>query len=240
MKVVVINGVKNKGCTYKMKDMFLASLGEGHDIVEYLLPDDAPEFCVGCKVCFGKGLEGCPHSRYILPIWNRIKESDLIVFTSSVYVFHVSAQVKALLDHLGTKWMAHSPEKDLFSKKAVIITNAVGQGTNNVIKDIGASLDFWGVARRYAIKEHLFYTDWDMVSDKKKHNIQKQCDTVAKKVQKPVKKPRFKIRFLFKVMGIATKMIHKRLVKDGVPETADHKHWKENGWLDGRKPWGKV
>jgi multimeric flavodoxin WrbA len=237
MKIMVINGTQNKGCTYKMKEMFLEALGKAHEITEYRLPDDAPVFCTGCKACFFKDISVCPHREYTLPIWNGIKEADLIVITSPVYVFHATGQIKALLDHYGTKWMAHSPEKELFLKKAVIITNAVGQGMKNVIKDIGDSLDFWGVARRYSIRQALFVVEWEKVSEKKKQNIRKQCIRVAKKVQGPVKKPRFRIRLLFKIMGIAQKLINKSLIKKGESETIDYRYWKKNGWLNGDKPW---
>jgi len=237
MKIVVINGTKNKGCTYQMKNMFLESLGKGHEIKEYVLPDDAPVFCAGCKACFFKNISVCPHSEYTMPIWNSILESDLIVFTSPVYVFHATGQMKALLDHFATKWMAHSPEKEIFRKRAVIITNAAGAGTKNVIKDIGDSLDYWGVAKRYSIKKGLFYTIWDEVSDKKKRAIRKQCKKVAKKISRPVKKPRFKVRFLFGIMKLGQKMINKKLVKEGKSQTTDYFYWKENGWLNGKKPW---
>lgn len=237
MKITVINGTKNKGCTYKMKDAFLEALGGGHEITEYHLPADASEFCTGCKACFLKDISACPHRGYTVPVWNSILAADLIVFTSPVYVFHATGQVKALLDHYGTKWMAHSPEREMFLKKAVIITNAAGAGMKNVIKDIGDSLDYWGVAKRYSIKQALFGAEWEKVSVKKKADINKQCVRVAKKVQRPVKKPRFKIRFLFGVMGMAQKMINKSLVKKGEPETTDYRYWKDNGWLNGGKPW---
>ena len=220
-----------------MKNMFLETLGGGHEITEYNLPDDAPVFCTGCKACFYKNISVCPHREYTQPIWNSILTSELIIFTSPVYVFHATGQVKALLDHFGTKWMAHSPERGMFLKKAVIITNAAGQGTKNVIKDIGVSLDFWGVAKRYSISKALFYTNWDDVSDKTKADIKKQCVNVSKKVKKAVKKPRFKIRFFFSVMKLAQKMINRKLVKDGQPQSMDYKYWEENGWLSGGKPW---
>jgi multimeric flavodoxin WrbA len=220
-----------------MKNMFLESLGDNNEVVEFYLPQDSPSFCLGCKACFNNDLSVCPHKQYTMPIWNKIIESDLIVFTSPVYVFHVVGQLKALLDHYGTKWMAHSPEKEMFLKKAVIITNAIGMGYKNVVKDIGDSLDFWGVARRYSIKLALYDIDWDKVSLKRKNKIKRQCNLVAKKVQKNVKKPRFKIRALFKVMSIAQIFINKSLMKKGEKETVDHIHWKSNGWLDGGKPW---
>ncbi|MCL2674976.1 MAG: flavodoxin family protein [Firmicutes bacterium] len=237
MKITVINGVKNKGCTYKMKDAFLEALHNGHEITEYHLPTDAPEFCTGCKACFFRDISVCPHSKYTVPIWESILAADLLVFTSPVYVFHVTGQLKALLDHYATKWMAHSPENPMFFKRAVIITNAAGAGIKRVVRDIGDSLDYWGVARRYAVKEALFGADWDKISKKRKASITRQCRRVAKKVQKPVKRPHFKVRFLFGIMGMAHKMINKSLVKSGEPQSRDYLYWKEKGWFRGGKPW---
>jgi multimeric flavodoxin WrbA len=223
-----------------MKEMFLKTLGDGHDITEFNLPKDLPVFCTGCKACFHQDISICPNKKYTIPIWDSFKNADVIVITSSVYVLHASAQVKAMLDHFGSKWLAHSPDKEMFLKKAVIITNCAGQGMKNVIKDIGASLDFWGIAKRYSIKQALFYTDWDKVDAKTKAKINKQCISVAKMIQEPVKKPRFKIRFLFNMMKLAhKKLIHDRLQKDGEPETKDYQYWKEQGWFDGNKPWDK-
>jgi multimeric flavodoxin WrbA len=219
-----------------MKEIFLSHLA-GAEITEYNLPDDAPVFCTGCKACFFEDISVCPHRQYIEPIWNSILACDLLVITSPVYVFHATAQVKALLDHLGTKWMAHSPAKEMFLKKAVIVTNAVGTGMKNVIKDIGDSLDFWGVAKRYAIKQALFYTDWEQVATKRKAAFEKQCGRVAKKAAKPVRRPRFKIRLLFFVMRIAQKMINSAIKKQGGASTKDYLYWKEQGFLDGVKPW---
>jgi hypothetical protein len=75
------------------------------------------------------------------------------------------------------------------------------------------------------------------VSLKRKNNIKKQRDKLARKVQKKVKRPRFKIGMLFMVMSIAQKLMHSSLVKKREPESADYLHWKGNGWLDGKKPW---
>jgi hypothetical protein len=41
-------------------------------------------------------------------------------------------------------------------------------------------------------------------------------------------------------MRIATKMINKSQIKAGQPETQDHKHWRENGWMDGGRPWNDI
>lgn len=146
--------------------------------------------------------------------------------------------MKALLDHFATKWMAHSPEKQMFDKQAVIITNAIGQGMGKAARAIKDSLDFWGVARTFVIKQALFQPNWDTVSDKRKKAIQKQCGRIAAKI-KPGKriKPRLKTRVLFLVMKMSHVMIDKAERKAGRGRTKDYLHWQENGWLDGKKPW---
>jgi len=143
-----------------------------------------------------------------------------------------------MLDHFGTKWMAHSPEKPIFRKSAVIITNAIGQGMGKTARDIMDSLDFWGIARIFIIKEALFQAKWELISDKKKMAIKSKCDHIAAKLkQKKRVKPRLKIKILFYIMRMAQRMIDKSERKAGRERTKDYLHWKENGWLDGKKPW---
>jgi len=238
MNIVVINGTEQKGSTFAMKEMFLDAIGRNHTITEYNLPTDSPEFCIGCKACFYKDISVCPHKQYTVPIWETISAVDLLVFASPVYAFHATAQTMALLDHYCTKWMAHSPEKQMFSKQAVIITNAAGRGMTNVIKDIGDSLRYWGVARVYGIKQGLFESRWEFVTDKRKANIKRQCEKVCRRL-KPVgkAKPSIGIKGRFYIMRVVQKMIHKDMQKKGQPETRDHIHWKQNGWLDSKRPW---
>lgn len=238
MDITVINGTEQRGCTYQIKEQFLAALGSGNAVTEYYLPKDCPAFCTGCKACFYKGISVCPHAQYTVPIWESILTVDLLVFSSPVYVFHATGQMKALLDHFGTKWMAHSPESAIFKKQAVILVNAIGQGMGKAAGDIKDSLNFWGVAHTYVIKQALFSANWELISDKKKKAIEKECNKAALKVKsKGSIKPRFKIRGLFFVMKTAQKMIDKSERKAGRPRTADYLHWEKNGWIDGKKPW---
>ncbi|MDR2505577.1 MAG: NAD(P)H-dependent oxidoreductase [Oscillospiraceae bacterium] len=238
MKTVVINGTEQKGCTYQMKEMFLDAVGRENEVTEYVLPKDCPVFCIGCKACFFSDISVCPHKEYTAPIWASISAADLLVFTSPTYVFHVTAQMKALLDHFGTKWMAHSPEPQMFTKRAVIITNAIGQGMGNVIKDIKDSLDFWGVARTYVLKQALSQAKWDLVSDKRKANIRAKCGRIAAKIKSAKNaNPTLKVKGLFLMMRLAQKMIDKSERKAGRERTADYLHWQAYGYFDGRIPW---
>ena len=238
MNITVINGTEQKGCTFAMKELFLSAMGDGHTVTEYYLPRDCPVFCTGCKACFFSDVSVCPHSQYTMPIWASILSADILAFVSPTYVFHVTGQMKALLDHFGTKWMAHSPEKPMFRKQAVIITNAIGQGMGKTAKDVKDSLDFWGIARVFVIKSALFQAQWELVSDKKKAAMKSKCEHIAAKLKRKKRvRPRLKIKILFSIMKMAQNMIDKSERKAGRERTKDYLHWKENGWLDGKKPW---
>jgi hypothetical protein len=146
--------------------------------------------------------------------------------------------MKALLDHYGSKWMAHSPESTMFTKQAVILVNAIGQGMGKTVKDIKDSLDSWGIAQTHVIKQALFQPKWELVSDKTKEAVTKKCANVAGEIQAAKRvNPRIKIRCLFFVMKTAQKMIDKSERKAGRPRTADYLHWEKNGWFSGKKPW---
>ena len=238
MIITVINGTEIRGCTFAMKEQFLSAMGSDHTVTEYTLPRDCPVFCTGCKTCFAHGIGACSHAKYTAPIWESIVSADLLVFVSPTYVFHTTGQMKALLDHFAPKWMAHSPDAAMYHKKAVIITNAIGQGMGKTARDIKDSLDFWGVARTYAMKQALFQGKWEIISEKRKAAITKKCAKIAKKVKSAQNvKPRLKIRGIFFMMKMAQKMIDNGERKAGRPRTSDYLYWKKNGWLDGKKPW---
>ena len=238
MNITIINGTEQKGCTHAMKEIFLEAMGTGHNITEVYLPRDCPVFCTGCKACFYRDISVCPHAQYTVPIWDSILNADLLVITSPAYAMHMTGQLKAMLDHLATKWMAHSPEKPMFSKQAVIITNAIGAGMGKAARGVKDSLDFWGVARVHVVKQVLFQSKWELVDDRRKRAIEKQCRAVAARVKRKKRvTPRFKVKLLFFVMKISQNFIDKAERKAGRPRTKDYLHWQENGWLDGGKPW---
>ena len=123
----------------------------------------------------------------------------------------------------------------------IVIINgtAISQGMGKTARDIRDSLDFWGVARVYTIKQPLFQGSWELVDDKRKKAIGIKCKKVIARLnntQKPVK-PRLKVKGLFFIMKTAQKMIDKSERKAGRKRTKDYEHWKSNGWLDGKKPW---
>jgi multimeric flavodoxin WrbA len=233
MKIVVINGTEIKGCTFHMKETFMSAFKDKNEIIEFYLPKDMPYFCSGCKTCFFKDEKMCPHAKVTMPIWNAILEANLIVFAFPVYALRAPGQVKALLDHLCCHWMVHRPEKEMFLKRAVIITNSIGAPNRAAQKDVITSLNWLGVSSVTCVGAGLMEgVIWEELSDKRKDILIRKVEAVANKYKKhtnvfqPANKS-FKIFMLFAI----SKMMHKSILKNEETPSADNLHWIKNGWI---------
>lgn len=202
----------------------------GDSVVEFFLPKDMPHFCRGCWQCFTDYTK-CPDFAYIKPISDAMKESDLLIFTAPVYVYHVPGQVKALLDHFGYRWMPHQPSGDMFKKQALLISTAAGAGTKSTLKDLKDSMTFWGVARIHTFGKNIRAADWDGVNEKIKLRIRADIETYAERIKAVGKnaKPNLKVKVLFYIMRFMQKRFHYN--------PADVAYWEKQGWLEKARPW---
>ncbi|MEY8356865.1 flavodoxin family protein [Lachnospiraceae bacterium 54-53] len=229
MKITVINGTEQKGCTYHIKESFLKELRSGNEITEFYLPKDLPHFCTGCKICFFKNERLCPHGAYTMPIWNAMLDSDLIVFASPVYALRTTGQMKSLLDHLCVHWMVHRPDERMFGKKAVILTNAVGIFQGGAQKDIAVSLMWLGISdvkkAGFGLMEGVI---WNELSPKKREAITDKTEKLAKRYKKnAASRKGLKVRLLF----AAAKKMHQAAAKNEDPLSADNRYWVHKGWI---------
>ena len=123
MKVTAFVGSARKKHTYNATEQFLQNLQSLGDI-EYeivSLSDYRLEVCKGCKLCFEKGEEFCPLKDDRDILFNKMNNSDGIIFASPNYSFNVSGLMKIFLDRLG--FIFHRPR---FFGKA--FTSIVVQG----------------------------------------------------------------------------------------------------------------
>ena len=237
MKITVINGTEKKGVTYRMKELFLEHLRDGAEITEFYLPKDCPGFCVGCITCFGKGEDKCKDREYIAKIEKAMLEGDLLVFTSPAYVFHTTGAMKAMLDHFGYRWMPHRPAKEMFGKRAVIITQCLGSGGKSTAKDIKDSLSWWGVSDIRVITFKLMSeVDWNKIPDKTKDGFKAKLYKAADRVKSiDFTKPAH-TNLSTKMKFYIVRMLQTSLGKKN-PEYTDFKYWKQNGWIEKARPW---
>jgi len=233
MKTVIIYGIEHKGSTYNVVQIFKHKLNIGeNDLTEFFLPKSMPHFCVGCNNCFMKGEAFCPHQEYITPIKNAIWNADLVILASPAYVFHVTGQMKALLDHFGFQFMVHRPNKSMFSKTALVVSTAAGGGMNSAIKDVTLSLKYWGIGRIFTFGYALYAAKWEDVTEKNRKKIEQRAESISQKIlSKATKiKPGIKTKIMFLIFRMMQK-------KFGMPY--DKNYWKEQGWLEKNRPWKK-
>lgn len=230
MNVLIISGTNHKGSSYSIGRIAADKLAKPENIREVFLPHDFDEFCCGCTTCFSKGEDKCPHAAKLKPITELIDNSDVIILTSPVYVYHCTGQMKALLDHYGWRWMAHRPEEKMFSKQAVVVATAAGAGVKSAMKDMADSCFFWGIPQTYKLGKAVAATDWQSVKPRIKESINAKADSIAKKIlrrQGKVPVP-LKTKGFFKLMS---------LIQRNGWNTADVDYWKAKGWTGSKRPW---
>ena len=237
MKITVINGTEKRGVTYRLKEIFLAGFRGKADITEYYLQTDGPNFCTGCTNCFFNGENTCKDSDKVSVIEKSLLEADLIVMTSPAYVMHTTGAMKTLLDHFGYRWIPHRPAPEMFSKRAVIITQCLGAGAKSTAKDIKHSLSWWGISEISVFAGSLMGDIvWDKLPKKKRDELTRKVEKLSKKfVHIDYAKPAHtnlitRIKFTF--CRIMQKSLHK-----ANPEYTDGKYWAAQGWLDRGRPW---
>ncbi|MDR2517637.1 MAG: NAD(P)H-dependent oxidoreductase [Spirochaetaceae bacterium] len=229
MNIVLINGTEVRGCTYNIKEFFLDELRDGNNIKEFYLPKDCPNFCCGCKTCFFKDENMCPHAEYTVPLWNDIIHADLLVFAYPVYVLRVPGQIKALLDHFGVHWMVHRPKEEMFTKKAVILTQSIGAPNISAQNDVKTSLSWLGISDikklGFELMEHVI---WEKLSEKRKKKIETKIKKICKRyvISKRAEKS-IKHRLLFAIC----KMLHQKTIKTENPISVDNRYWLDKKWI---------
>lgn len=237
MKITVINGTEKHGITYRLKEIFLEQFKGKAEITEFYLPKDGPGFCIGCTQCFRDNQNLCKDAACVQKIEKALLEADLLVFTSPAYVFHTTGAMKALLDHFGYRWMPHRPAKEMFGKRAVIITQCLGAGASSTVKDIKDSLSWWGISY---IKNCSFKLMseivWDNLPEKKRTQLTNGVTSMARKIATIDYSKPARTNLITKAKFYMVRALQTDLGKEN-PEYTDFKYWKANGWLDKTRPW---
>ena len=237
MKITVINGTEKQGVTCHLKEIFLEPFRDDAEITEFYLPRDCPGFCAGCTVCFLKDEHLCKDAEYIQKIEKAMLEADLLVFTSPAYVFHATGAMKAMLDHFGYRWMPHRPAKEMFGKRAVIITQCLGAGGKSASKDIRDSLSWWGISRIKVVSLKLMSeVHWEKIPEKKKAAMTEKLLATAGQMRGIDYTKPARTGFMTKLKFYAVRMMQKKLGRQD-PDYTDYKYWNNNGWISTVRPW---
>lgn len=231
LNCVVITGTDIKGCTYQLKELFLDEL-KPEQLIEFTLPKDAPGYCIGCKQCFLVSEKNCPHFHHVDPIWQAMRQADLIVFAYPVYVLRAPGHVKSLLDHLGVHWFAHRPDPAMFDKTAAIITQSIGAPNRAAQKDVRTSLEWLGVpdikSIGFGLMEGII---WDEISMEIREKFEKKIRTFARQFQNVTPKRKSLKTGAYFFLGQKLQESTFKKLKLGERPSPDLQHWIDHGWV---------
>lgn len=230
MKIVLIHGQNHRGSSYNIGRLIAEKISAPKEITEFFLPRDLNHFCLGCYKCI-EGDENCPFFEEKRIIMNAVEDADLLIFTTPTYCMRASAPMKSFIDLTFTYWMVHRPRACMFSKKAVVVSTAAGQGTDSAIKDISTALFYFGVPHLESYGIAVQAMNWDMVKPRKKAKIEKDTARIARKLSDS-RKPSvgFKTRFMFRIMAMMQKA-------GWGSSPVEKEYWLKQGWLGRKRPW---
>lgn len=230
MKIVMIHGQNHKGSTWNIADVLLKNITCEKEVEEFFLPRDLDHFCLGCYRCI-EGRERCPYWEEKKRIDDAILGADLLIFTTPNYCMMPSAPMKAFLDLFFTNWMSHKPYKEMFGKRAVVISTAAGMGAKKAAGLVADNLRHWCIPEVIQYGVQVQAMNWGMVPEKIKQKINKDMHRLGERLSKN-KKVHMGIRTRFNFrLGCSMQKAN------WGASPSEKEYWEKQGWLDGTKPW---
>jgi len=227
MKIAVFHGSPQKGNTYYATNIFMNELSKRGDIsfTEFFLPEALPAFCTGCTLCFQGLQHKCPNAQYTTPILDAIINADALIFATPHYgACSMPAAMKTLFDHIDFLVLNVSPAKEMFEKKAFIITT--GAGSAAAIKPIKSFLKHCGINRVYALGCRLFTDKWNNMPQAKQAKYEKRLRKAAQKFYKAKKGRPYISTILY--YHVVKSIIMKKFIGEG---NYPYDNWKEKGYF---------
>lgn len=231
-RITVIHGQSHKGSTYNITKQIINKISNAdREVCEYFMPSDAPNYCVGCYKCFNESENVCPQAEKVQVIVKSMELSDIIVIDSPTYCFGMTGQLKTFLDHLGYMWLSHRPKQAMFNKVAIVISTASGAGASKVTKALEQQMFWLGIPKVFKYSKNVNASSWEAVPDNIKKAIAQDSSKLSMRVEAKVGKvsPDFRLKFMFTIMRMMQKSNNWNMI--------DQNYWKENGWLDKKRPW---
>lgn len=203
---------------------------DGDTLDEMFCPIDGLHFCeyteCGAR-CVGESEGLCPDAAAMAPVLERMDAADVLVFTTPTYCYHVSSQLKVLLEHVCWRWMRHRPNPAWFKKQALVIATAAGAGAKKPAADIVDSLNWLGAGRVCVVQQSMGAMDWNLATESKQTSLLNAARKAGGAlVHDPTQvKPSIGVHGRFFLM----RMLQKKFPTGD----ADQAFWIENGWLEG-------
>ncbi len=229
MNIIFICGNNRKnGNTDQILSLLEKSLkelqggGQPLEIEQIRLGERRIETCRGCRACFERGEQHCPHKDDVQGIAAKMLAADLLVFASPVYVDDVSGLMKNWIDRLA--YFCHRPA--FAGKPAFVIATSGSSPTGHTVKTLQGALLTWGF--------HLggsagFIMGARMAKAEVEKRFTLKIGKIAARLLRevrvaPVRPPSLIELVVFKIQQHAWKQAEK--------DTLDYQYWHAQGWFE--------
>jgi len=230
MKILnIISSARKQGNTAqivtRLQETLISIGSKGDLLIEFdtiNLSERYIQPCRGCRVCFDRGEVFCPLKDDLLQILEQIRNSDVIIVASPVYVNDVNGIMKNLIDRLA--FICHRPE--LGNKMVYLIATVGGSISFQALLTLSGAFSTWGA-------QIIGKTGFVMGELMKKEEIIRLYESKIQKIGKLIIKAIQKQAFLTPSMiSLITFKIQQKAWGKGHGSSADLEYWKQQGWLD--------
>ena len=224
MKVTAFIGSARKKHTYYAAEKVLRKL-QSFGEIEYeivSLSDYNLQLCRGCKLCTDRGEELCPLKDDRDKLFEKMINSDGVIFASPNYSFNVSGLMKIYLDRFNP--LLHRPQ--FFGRTFTSIVAQGVYGGEKIIK----YFNFIGRGLGFNVVKGCCITTLEPMTEKGQKKNDMILDRLCARFYSSLSKKEYPFPSLFLLMVFRMARTSIQLMLD--ENWRDYTHYKKNGWFE--------
>jgi multimeric flavodoxin WrbA len=128
MKVVIITGsAHKKGTSAYLADKFMEGcIDAGHEVFRFDAAFEEVKPCLACEYCSAHD-SNCVHKDGMVKLYTELQEADVVAFSTPLYYYTMSAQMKAVFDRFHAKNVKFGGKK-----KAIMMASSYGDAVSTM------------------------------------------------------------------------------------------------------------
>lgn len=232
MKIAVLMGSPRKKDGYRICNEIEKQINQRNDsmVFDYIyIKDHNVMDCMGCCLCFQKSESDCPcGGDDVNSIKKRLISADALIIASPVYAYHVTGQLKRLIDRLS--YLFHRQE--MVGKPVIIVVTTDGSGSKQVFDYLKMTVSGWGLdlVGDLQITSPLFFDNREPkgvfnYSPKYHEKNHKKLVSVSTRLLDRMKSPQKRIPSFYDIF------MFNCLRSKTYTSKADYAYWDQKGWM---------
>ena len=109
--VILVGSMRKNGNAARLAQSFAECAAANNNVEIVSVADYNVNPCIGCNSCFTREGNQCFQGDDMVQIYEKLRNSDIVVIASPVYFYGISSQLKAVVDRL------HTPMRNTFHIK---------------------------------------------------------------------------------------------------------------------------